>query len=157
MTLCIQNSDFSTRMSSLYGFQPSPVVLCMQNRDFRTRHASLYGSQISPVVLCMQNSVISTRNTSLYGFQPSSVVFGCKTATSGPELHVSMGPSSHLSSCECTTAWFELERQVYIGYSHNLWFCAFKTVTLAWRFVIRVQRSLLCLQKPQVRAGTHRD
>ena len=154
MALYIQNSDFSTRMTSLYGYQPSPVVLCMQNRDFRTRLTILYGSQTSPVVLCLQNSVIST---SLYGFHTSSVIFGCKTATFGPELQVSMGPSSHLSSCEYTTASFAPERQVYIGSSHNLWFCAFKTVTLAWRFVIRVQRSLFCLQKAQVRAGTHRD
>ena len=120
MTLCIQNSDLSTRMTSLYGFQPSPVVLCMQNRDFRTRLTSLYGSQTSPVVLCMLNgvistritslygsqispvilctlnSVISTRITSLYGSQPSSAFFAHKTAPFRPELQVSMGPSRHL-------------------------------------------------------------
>ena len=50
----------------------------MQNRDFRTRLTSLYGSQTSPVVSCMQKIVISTRITSFYGSHPSSVVFGCK-------------------------------------------------------------------------------
>ena len=44
----------------------------------------------------MKNNVISIRNTSLYGSQPSFVVFACKTATSGPELQVSMGPRPHL-------------------------------------------------------------
>ena len=34
---------------------------------------------------CMQNSVISIRITSLHGSQPSRVVFGCKTASFGPE------------------------------------------------------------------------
>ena len=68
----------------------------MQNSDFWTRITNLYGSQTSPVVLCMQYSVISTRNTCLYGSQPKSVVFACKTATFGEELQVSMCHSSHL-------------------------------------------------------------
>ena len=42
-----------------------PALICvfwMQNSDFCTRITSLYGSQISPVVLCMQNSVISFKS-----------------------------------------------------------------------------------------------
>ena len=61
-----------------------------------TRINSLYGTQTSPVVLCMQNSMISTRITSLNGSHPSSVVFAFKTATLGPDLQVSIGPSPHL-------------------------------------------------------------
>ena len=53
----------------------------MQNSDFWTRITNLYGSQTSPVLLCMQYSVISIRITCLYGSQPLSVVFACKTAT----------------------------------------------------------------------------
>ena len=67
----------------------------MQNSDFWTRITSLYGSQTSPVVLCMQYSVISTRIICLYGPQPLSVVFACKTATFGAKLQVSMGPRPH--------------------------------------------------------------
>ena len=52
----------------------------------------------------MQNSVPSIRNTSLHGSQTSRVVFGCKTATYGPEKQVSMGPRHDLSLCECKTA-----------------------------------------------------
>ena len=58
---------------------------CLQNSDFWTRITSLYGSQTWPVILCICHSVISTRITRLYGSQPSSVVFACKTATFGPE------------------------------------------------------------------------
>ena len=76
-----------TRITSLYGFQPSSVVLYIQTSVFRTSIAYLYGSQTSPVILCLQNSMPSIRITSLYGSQPSSVVFACKTATFGPELH----------------------------------------------------------------------
>ena len=96
VALCMNNSAFWNRITSLYGFQPSSVVLCVENSDFRTKIAYLYGSKTSPVILCMQNSVPSIRITSLYGSQPSSVVFGCKTATLGPDLQVCMGPRPHL-------------------------------------------------------------
>ena len=96
MVFCIQNCAFSSRIASLYGSQPSSVVLCIHNSDIMTRINSLYGSQTSPVVLNMHNHVINIRITSVYGSQPSSVDFACKTATFGPELQVSMGPSPHL-------------------------------------------------------------
>ena len=94
--LCIQNSDFSIRIASLYGSQPSSVVLCIHNGVIMTRINSLYGSQTSPVVLCMQNNVISIRNTSLFGSKLSSMVFACKTSTFGSELQVSIDPRPHL-------------------------------------------------------------
>ena len=65
--------------------QDPSCCFCMQNSAFWIRITSLYVSQTSPDILCMQNSVISIGNTSLYGTQPSFVVFGCKTATFGPE------------------------------------------------------------------------
>ena len=96
VVLCMQNSVPSFRITSLYGSPPLSVVLCMQNSYFRTRHTSLYGSQTSPVIWCMQIIVPSIVITNLYGSQPSSVVFACKTATLGPELQVSVGPRPHL-------------------------------------------------------------
>ena len=74
------NSVISTRMTSLYGFQPSSVVLCIQNSDLRTKIACVYGSHTSPVIFCMQNSLHSTRITSLYGSKTPPVVFACKTS-----------------------------------------------------------------------------
>ena len=64
----------------------------------RNQHQK-YLSLWVPALICgfwMQNSDFLTRITSLYGSQPSSVVFGCKTATLGPELQVSVGPRPHL-------------------------------------------------------------
>ena len=58
---------------------------CNPNSNFRTRITSLYGSQTSPMVFCIQNSDFSTRITSLYSSQPSFVAFICKTATFGSE------------------------------------------------------------------------
>ena len=48
--------------------------LCLQNNDFRTRHTSLYGSQTSSVVLSTHNRLLSTRIKRLYWFLPSTVV-----------------------------------------------------------------------------------
>ena len=78
----------------------------------------------------MQNKVISTRITSPYWSQPSSVVFGCKTASFGQELQVSMGPRLHLSFWAYTTAWFAPEWQVYMGSSPHLCFFPCKTASL---------------------------
>ena len=85
VVLCMQNSAFRTRITSLCRWIDPTCGFCMQNSDFRTRITSLYGSQTSPVIFCLQNSVPSIRITSLYGTQPSCVVIGCKTATYGPE------------------------------------------------------------------------
>ena len=68
----------------------------MQNSDFWTRITSLYESQTWPVVLFMYNSVLSIRKTSLYWSNTSSVVFARKTAWLASELLVSMGPSPHV-------------------------------------------------------------
>ena len=100
MGFFIQNSDFMTRINSLYGSQTSPVVLCMKNSVITTRITSLHGSQTSPVVLCMQNNVISIRITSPYGSLPSPGDFAYKRATFGTKLEVSMGPRLRPLICE---------------------------------------------------------
>ena len=82
----------------LVSMGPSPhLCFCIQNSDFWTRITNLYGSQTSPVVLYRQYSVISTRITCLYGSQPLSVIFACITATFGSEYKFSMGTRPHLS------------------------------------------------------------
>ena len=77
----IQNSDFGTRLTSLYGSQTSSVVMSTHNSVLSPRIKRLYGFQPSHVVLCMQISDFSTWITSLCWSQLSSVVFACKTAT----------------------------------------------------------------------------
>ena len=115
----MQNSDFWTRITSLYGSQPSSVVLCIHNSDIMT---IINRSLTSPVVLGMQNNVISITITSLYGSQPSFVFLACKTAAFGSELQVSKGPSLRLSICECKTACWDPEWRLSIGSSLHLWF-----------------------------------
>ena len=92
----MKNSVLSTRISSLYGFQPSPVVLCKQNIDFRTRI------------------------TSICGFQTPPVVFACKTANSGPEYQVSTCPRHDLSFSACTRASLASELLVSMGQNPHL-------------------------------------
>ena len=84
----------------------------------------------------MQNIVSSTRITSLYGSQISSVVFGCKTATLGTELKVSMGPRPHLSFCASKTARFAPQLQVSVGPRPHMSFSACKTVCLASELLV---------------------
>ena len=110
----------------------------MQNSDFWTRIASLYVSQISPTVLCLQCSVISTRTTCLYGSQPFSVVFAFKTATFGAELQVFMGPRHDLLFCAYKTAWLASELLVSISPISHVWFLDAKQ-----RLLDRNNKSLL--------------
>ena len=142
----MQNSVICTRMTSLYGFQPSSVFFfhtkqrvydqtykfvwgpdlicgfCMQTSNFWTKIACLYGYQTSPVDLCRQYSVISTRITFLYGSQSLSVIFACKTATLGLELQVSVGHRLHLWFSACKTACLASELLVSMGPSPHVWF-----------------------------------
>ena len=78
----------------------------------------------------MQNNMINIRITSVYGSQPSSVDFACKTATFGPELQVSMGPSPHLCFFACKTVPFGSELQVSMGPRLRLLICECKTTCL---------------------------
>ena len=83
--LCMQNSLICTRISSLYGFQHSSVVMSTHNSVPNTRINRLYWFQLSPVVLCMQYILIITRSICLSKSHPLSVVFAFKTATFGLE------------------------------------------------------------------------
>ena len=123
--------------SLLFGF-------LMQNGHFWTRITSLYGYQTSPVVLCMQYSVISTRITSLYGSQPSSVVFAHKRVTFGPELQVSMGTRPHLSFCVCNTVWLVPELLVSMGPSPHPLFLHSKERLLAQNYKSLLIPDLTC-------------
>ena len=134
----MQTSDFWTRITSLYGFQLSSVVLCVENSDFRTKIACLYGSKTSPVILCMQNSVPSIRITSLYGSQLSSVVFGCKTATLGPDLQVCMGPRPHLWLWAHITACFAQEKNRQSGFQPSPVVLCMQTATLALELLVSI-------------------
>ena len=80
MALCIQNSDFSIRKTSLYGPQPSFVAFA--------RKTATLGPELQ----------VST------GLIPHLWLFEIRRATIAPEFQVSMGPSPHLWFCAFTTA-----------------------------------------------------
>ena len=124
-----------------------PAFICgfwLQNSNFWTRTTSLYGCQASPVVLCLQNNVISTRITSLYRSQPSSVVFAYKTATFGPELQVFMGTRPHLSFCACKRASLAPEKLVSMWPSPHLWFLDAKQRLLDQKYLSLCDPALIC-------------
>ena len=78
VVLCMQNSDFRTRIISLWRRIDPTCCFWKQNNDFWTRITSPYGSQTSPGIFCLQNSVPNFRITSLYGSQSSSVFLHSK-------------------------------------------------------------------------------
>ena len=141
----MQNRVICTRMTSLYGFQPSSVFfscktaslwpdlqVCMGprphlwflhgNQQLLDQNCmSLWVPDIT-IDLCRQYSVISTRITCLYGSQSLSVIFACKTATLGLELQVSVGPRLHLWFSACKTACLASELLVSMGPSPHVWF-----------------------------------
>ena len=124
ITACLEQ-EYQVCMVSekLVSMGPSPPLWILDaNSDFWTKITSLYGSQTWSVVLCMQNSVISPGITSLYESLPSPVVFACKTATFGPEFQVSMGPRLNLSFCVRKAAWLAPELLVSMGPSRHRWF-----------------------------------
>ena len=150
----MQNSVMSTWITCLYVSQLSSVVFDCKTAHFGLelqvsmgprphlwflhakhrlldQHTSVYGYQTEPVVLCLQNSVISTWKTCLYVSQPSSVVFAWKTASLGPKLHVSMGPSPHLWFSAWKTACLASELLVSMGPRPYVWFMDAKQRLLA--------------------------
>ena len=114
-----KTATFGLELQGSVGERPHPLF-CLQNFDFWTRITSLYGSQTWPVILCMYNSVLNIRITNLYGSQPSSVVFAFKTATLWPQLHMSLGPRSHLRPSAYKPVCLASELLVSIGPSPHL-------------------------------------
>ena len=153
------------------------MVFGIQNSDFSTRIASPYGSQPSSAVFAFKTATLHPELLVSMGPRLRLRFFAFKTATFVPELQVSMGPSHHLwffhakqrlldqnykslwvpaliccfciqnsdftsriaslygsqpSSVvfECKTATFGSELQVSMGPRPHLWFLEFKTATL---------------------------
>ena len=104
---------------------------CMQNSDFWTRITSLYGSQPSSVVFACKTASLGPELQVSMGPRPHLWFFALKTWILVPELQVSMGPSPHLGFCAFTTATLWPELMVSMGTRPDLSFCSFKTAWLA--------------------------
>ena len=112
------NSVISTRITSLYGFQPSSVVFAFKTATLWTRIASLYGCPRPHLSFC-----------------------ACKTAWLAPELLVSVGSSSHLWFCAFKTATLWPQLLVSMGPRPHLWFSACKTACLASELLVSMDPS----------------
>ena len=69
------------------------------------------------------------------------MIFAFKTATSGPELQVSMGARPHLWCFAFKTATLAPELQVSMGLIVHLWFCAFKSASFAAEILVSMDPS----------------
>ena len=65
----------------------------MQNSDFRTRITSLYGSQPSSVVFACKTATLGSQLEVSMGRRPHLWIFAFKTVTLAQNLQVSIGPS----------------------------------------------------------------
>ena len=91
-------------MTLVYWSQPSSEVLCIQNSDFSIRITSLYVSQLSSVAFACKTATLEQELQVSMCPIPHLCFFAFKTAALAPELQVSMRPSPHLLFCEFTTA-----------------------------------------------------
>ena len=119
----MQNSVSCTRITSLYGFQPTSVVLCIENSDFRTKIACLHGSRTSLVILCMQNRVPSFRNTSPYGSCPHLLFLHAKQRLLYPNNKHLWVPDMTCRFMHAKKEWLSPELLVSKGPSPHLWYC----------------------------------
>ena len=95
--MCIQNSAFSIRNSSLYWSQPSSVVFACKTAPF----GSEFQVYMSPRLRLLNCE--------------------CKTAWLDPEWRLSIGPSLHLWFCAFKTATLASELLVSMGPIPHLW------------------------------------
>ena len=79
------------------------MVFCMQNSDFSIRITSLYGSQPSFESFAFKTPPLGPELQVSMGPRSLLFFFAFKTEPLAPEFEVSMGPSSHLSFCACKT------------------------------------------------------
>ena len=91
-------------MTLVYWSKPSSVALCIQNSDFSITITSLYESQLSFVAFVIKTATLGPELQISTGPRPHLWFFAFKTATLASELQVSMGPSPHLWFCAFTTA-----------------------------------------------------
>ena len=99
----------------IYGF-------CIQNSNFTSRIASLYGSQTSSVVFAFKTATLPPELQVSMAPRPHLWFCAFKTAWLAAELLVSMGPRPQLSFCACKTTRLASDLLVSMGPSPHLWF-----------------------------------
>ena len=96
VVLSTHNFVLSTRMKRLYWFQPSPVDLCMKNSDFRARISSLCRSKTTPDVFACKTATSGPEEQVCMDPRHDLSFCGRTTVCLTSELLVSIGPSPYL-------------------------------------------------------------
>ena len=130
--------DFWIGIKYLFGSQTSPMVLWMQNSVISSRKTSLNGTQTSTEILQAKQRLLDQNYKSLWFPDLTYVFFAFTTATSAPELQISLGVSSHLLLWEYTTATLWPELIVSMGPRPHLSFSACKTAWLAPELLVSI-------------------
>ena len=126
----MQNSDFWSRITSIYVSQLSSVVFAYTTVHPGPEFQVCTGPRLHLWFWAHITAFLTQEYKDYMCSSPRLWFCACKTATLALELLVSMGPRPHLPFCAIKTAWFAPEYQVYIGSNQHLWFCAYKTATL---------------------------
>ena len=140
-----------TRISSLYGFQPSSVVFVCKTPTYGLELQVSMGHRPLLWFCPWKTAWLAPELLVSNGSSTHLCFFACKTATLGPDLQVCMGRRPHLWFRVHITARLAQEYQVYMGSSHHLWFCACKTAILGLELQVSVGLSLhlWCLESKQ--------
>ena len=110
----------------------------MQNKVISTRISSLYGSQPSSVVFACKTAPLVHNCKSL--LVPALICGFCmQKATFGSDIQVSIGPRLRLLICALKTACLVPEWRLSIGPSLHLWFSSFKTATLGSQLLVSMR------------------
>ena len=83
-------------MTLVYWSQPSSAVLCIQNIDFSIRITSIYGAQQSFVAFARKKATLGPELQVSMCPRPHLSFCACKTVIFASELQVSVGLSLHL-------------------------------------------------------------
>ena len=142
MVFWIQNSDFSTRIASLYGSLASSVVFACKTASFEWELQVSMGPRLRLSFCSFKTATLAPELQVSLCSSPHLWFCAFTTATLWLELIVSIGPRSHLSFCACKTAWLAPELQVSMGPRTHQSFCAWKTMWLASELLVSMGPSL---------------
>ena len=119
--LCTPNSVISTRITSLYGSQPSSVVFACKTAALGPESQVSMGPRYDLWFCAWKTAWLAPEILVSMGPSPDLRFCAFKRATLGPELHVSMGPRPYLWFCACKTACLASELLVAMGPTPYLW------------------------------------
>ena len=120
------------------------MVLCIHNSDFSIRNTSLYGSQPSFVAFACKTTSLGPELQVSMGPRPHQWFFAFKRASLAPELQVSMCPRPHPPLCACKTTWLTSELLVSMGPSLHLWILCAKQSLLDHNYKSLLVPALIC-------------